>query len=78
MQSTLKNLSDYETTQGEYWALLGHQAYEDNNFPTAITHYNKAIEITEGTVSAMFRSRGLAFKKMGSLEPVSSSSYPRL
>lgn len=41
---------------------MGDEAYEKGDFFMAITHYTKAIEITEGTESTFFRCRGLAFK----------------
>ncbi|CAD8121653.1 unnamed protein product [Paramecium sonneborni] len=69
MQSVKKSLKNYSETQGQYWAILGDEAYEKGDYFRAITHYTKAIEISEGTEGSFFRSRGLALKQAGSLEP---------
>ncbi|CAD8105657.1 unnamed protein product [Paramecium primaurelia] len=69
MQSVRKPLKDYTENQGQYWAILGDEAYEKGDFFQAIIHYTKAIEISEGTESSFFRSRGLSFKMTGNLDP---------
>ena len=48
--------------QGQYWCIEGDEAYERKDYQKSIEYYSKAIELSEGTESAFFRSRGVAYK----------------
>ncbi|CAD8195736.1 unnamed protein product [Paramecium pentaurelia] len=68
MQSVKKSLADYSETQGQYWCILGDMSFEKGDYTKAIQFYDRAIELTDSTESSFFRSRGLAYKKIGNLE----------
>ncbi|KAM3136167.1 hypothetical protein pb186bvf_011789 [Paramecium bursaria] len=61
-ESVKKSLEQFTPQQGQYWNILGDREMERKQYQKAIDFYNKAIEMTDGSESYIFKNRGEAYK----------------